>query len=194
MAVREVVIPVHSDVREVQRLVQQQLPVHIGEAGVAVPARLHDSQRQATIDAGAFLGLVDLEEEVIASAAAAAAVGSFRATRSRSLAAAAAEHCWALYRQPRIVELYRLDADDQVCGSVLQRAAVAVPTETGLTEGAFFGEDLLRPPEALPELLPEPPALRGSGTGGTNEGKEGLGSFGIIMNSKESLMITEDNY
>ena len=117
MAVREVVIPVHSDVREVQRLVQQQLPVHIGEAGVTVPARLHDSQRQATIDAGACSGLVDLEEEVIASAAAAAAGGSFRATRSRSLAAAAAEHCWALYRQPRIVELYRLDADDQLCGA-----------------------------------------------------------------------------
>ena len=56
---------------------------------------------------------------------------------------------------------------------------MTVPTETRLAEGAFFGEDLEatqlpRPPEALPELLPELPVLRESGAGGTNEGEEGL--------------------
>ena len=71
------------------------------------------------------------EDQAIAAAAAAVAVGSFRATQSRTLAAEAAEHCWSLYDQLRAPaasvappassgpERYRLDSDDTVDGDAL---------------------------------------------------------------------------
>ena len=69
-------------------------------------------------------GLMDVEVDTIAAAAAAAAVGTFRATGSRSLAAIAAQQAWALYRHhPRGVPLFRLDALDELEEQVAQVAS-----------------------------------------------------------------------
>ena len=61
-----------------------------------------------------------MENEILAAAAAAAAVGTFRATASRSLACAAVQHVWALYRRP---VAHRLDALDDPAETETQDAS-----------------------------------------------------------------------
>ena len=114
-----------------------------------------------------------MESEILAAAAAAAAVGTFRATASRSLACAAVQHVWALYRRP---VAYRLDALDDPAEAETQAASPDDPF-WGVAGGAHAGQAGMRSPAladlvaqfGLPGESPEGPA--------PPEGHHGRGSF-----------------